>query len=639
MSDILTQEILDELRISNICSIDAEWNPDDTWHQKRGRPGYHDAFELWGAGLSYYKNDEIVAYYFRKRECLQTLLNFVCTNKIPMVCHFGQADVVAFIAAGYTFPEDPDVRCTAIAYNLMFENWRENQLNLKKHLIPTILKKERAGFLECAHNGPDSPEFVQYAKDDVIDQLTLYTKGEAGLKKLNLFKTYMLITKSIVPFSEMIYEGMPFDVDEAEDLYHKLSTLRDGLEETFYSMLGRVNLGSAPQLQKLLFEKNKYFAKGLKKNKTGFSTDAGNIEKLAEKYPACEILSAWRTCDKMISTYIKPLLNQWYEYGRVYDWYFLDSKTGRVRAKMFTLIPKSLGGNIKFNMDVKAYFEDLNLRKMFKVKEGKKLVVRDFSSLEYRTAAAACKDPTLLAMYKKWDCKNCNTGGSSEIPLFKCPNCSFERDQDIFNQGQDLHNFVKDIANKYGANVTRSKAKNISFCVVFNGTVSKLVSMLNLDHKTCAKIQSAIFGKIPKLKEWQDHCLHLLETQGEIYNLFGRRRKINLKEDQSKFSDPKMKDWIKKNSHNMFVNFDPQSSGVMIAQIATRNTRKMLIKKGLWDRAKICAFVHDEIHIECDEEISEEVNEILQYEMEMAVNIGVPLLTEGSIGDSWYEAK
>ena len=621
----------DDISKSGIVSLDIEYDPAYEVHDEDFRDNF------WGTGLSYHKEGQIQTYWIRDFKVIQELLDFLCENDIEIVGHYFQSDLVGFRKAGFAFKKDPIIRCTAIAWNYIEDEWTDRDLGLKT-LSAKILGRERSSFEDNCDYGPDSVEFEKYAKQDVYDQLELYTLAEKKLKELGLFKTYLITTSSIVPFSDMICAGMPFDMDEAEDLYHKIGVLQDEIEHNIYQMIGKIDLNSSKQLSNRLFGELKWPTNGLKRGKSGqWPTGVQVIEKLASKYPAAELISAYRSCAKMVSTYLEPLLEQYERWGRVYDYYFLTSKTGRTRTRRIQLIPKTLGSNIKHNETLKAAFADLNLRKLFKVTKGRKLVVRDFSSLEYRTSAIAANDLVMIDMYQSYECKKCGCKGKSSTCINECPDCS-ESDPKLFEHGKDLHNFVRDTSNSVGAGIDRNRAKNVSFCTVFGGSAYRLSQMLNLDVKKCEKIQKALLNQFKGIHRWHKDSARIVDTTGEVRDFFGRRRKINLKK-RLEGKPSQNHEWIRKGAINEIVNVQAQSPGCLIGQIALRNTRKSLIKKGLWDRCDIIGFIHDEIILETDEEIAAECDAILKHEMENAVKVSVPLKTEGSVGDSWYECK
>jgi DNA polymerase-1 len=537
------------------------------------------------------------------------------------------------MGAGFNLKGDMDVRCTAIAYNVLNDEWDDKDLGLKT-LASKILHKNRSLFVENATYGPDSKEFEQYAKDDVIDQLTLYTRAEAELKALELFDTYMLITKSIVPFADMIFTGMPFDIRQAEEVFHNLGTLQDEVERNLYKIIGRVDLASPKQLQNRLFKELKYYASGLKSNKTGFKTDIKNIEKLAHKYPACELLSAHRTCAKNINTYIEPCVKQYEEYGRVYDFFYLNSRTGRTRTKMFQLLPTEGGRNIVHNETLKAGLADIKLRSMFATPKGKVLISADLSSAEYRYCAVVANDPKMIKMYRTYDCTSCGCTGESSDVVRACPKCGCS-ESDKFKHGRDLHAFMRDVCNSHGANINRSQAKAVSFCIIFNGTPRKLAIILNLPESKCVKIQAALLDQFKGLNTWQEKVRKIVRGSGVVTDYFGRRRKIDLKERKARLSE----DWAIKQAENELINFGCQSPVCLHLQIAMRNFRKRMMNEGLWGRVRTICMIHDELLVECDEELAPHVTEILRYEMENAVDLGIPTPSDVAIATNWGSIK
>ena len=55
--------------------------------------------------------------------------------------------------------------------------------------------------------------------------------------------------------------------------------------------------------------------------------------------------------------------------------------------------------------------------------------------------------------------------------------------------------------------------------------------------------------------------------------------------------------------------------------------------------AKLLLQVHDELIVECPEDIAPQVAELVSREMLNAARLQVPLTAEAKYGKSWYEAK
>ena len=143
-------------------------------------------------------------------------------------------------------------------------------------------------------------------------------------------------------------------------------------------------------------------------------------------------------------------------------------------------------------------------------------------------------------------------------------------------------------------------------------------------------------------------------ARGEIRNMYGRRRKVNpeqvrrqvIKQAQEEgWDDREFERRLRgrmKNLVNMLVNFGPQSSGCIRTMISMGNIRKRLHEEGLADKVFIVAMIHDELVVECPEEIAEYVEELVVHEMQEAVSTGVPIKASSTIireGQSWADAK
>ena len=55
--------------------------------------------------------------------------------------------------------------------------------------------------------------------------------------------------------------------------------------------------------------------------------------------------------------------------------------------------------------------------------------------------------------------------------------------------------------------------------------------------------------------------------------------------------------------------------------------------------AELLLQVHDELIVECPEEMAPQVAELVSREMEQVASLSVPLTAEAKFGKSWYEAK
>ena len=55
--------------------------------------------------------------------------------------------------------------------------------------------------------------------------------------------------------------------------------------------------------------------------------------------------------------------------------------------------------------------------------------------------------------------------------------------------------------------------------------------------------------------------------------------------------------------------------------------------------ARLLLQVHDELIVECPEEIAEQVADLISRQMQQVASLDVPLIAEAKYGKSWYDAK
>jgi DNA polymerase-1 len=58
-----------------------------------------------------------------------------------------------------------------------------------------------------------------------------------------------------------------------------------------------------------------------------------------------------------------------------------------------------------------------------------------------------------------------------------------------------------------------------------------------------------------------------------------------------------------------------------------------------YPEAQLILQVHDELIVECPEEIASQVAQLVSCEMEQVAALSVPLNADAKWGKSWYEAK
>ena len=85
------------------------------------------------------------------------------------------------------------------------------------------------------------------------------------------------------------------------------------------------------------------------------------------------------------------------------------------------------------------------------------------------------------------------------------------------------------------------------------------------------------------------------------------------------------------------MNTPIQGTAADIMKIAMNKVYRALKEK--YPEAMLVMTVHDELIIECSEKDAGGVSDLLKTEMDSAVKLKVPLLSEVNSGKDWLEAK
>lgn len=148
------------------------------------------------------------------------------------------------------------------------------------------------------------------------------------------------------------------------------------LEQQIYEEAGETfNINSPKQLGEILFEKMQ-LPHG-KKTKTGYSTAADVLEKLAPDYPVVHDILEYRQLTKLNSTYAEGLYGFIRDDGRIHGTFNQTiTATGRISSTEPNL------QNIPVRMELGR-----EIRKVFVPEEGYTFVDADYSQIELRILA------------------------------------------------------------------------------------------------------------------------------------------------------------------------------------------------------------------------------------------------------------
>lgn len=377
---------------------------------------------------------------------------------------------------------------------------------------------------------------------------------------------------------------------EALKLYgEQLGTRIAELEKEIYEEAGETfNINSPKQLGVVLFE-HLNLPNG-KKTKTGYSTAADVLDKLAPEYPVVAKILEYRQLAKLKSTYADGLANYISEDGRIHGKFNQTiTATGRISSTEPNL------QNIPVRMELGRL-----IRKVFIPEEGYTFVDADYSQIELRILAHCSGDEALINAYR--EARDIHRITASQV--FHIP----------FDEVTDLE---------------RRNAKAVNFGIVYGISSFGLSQDLSITKKEAAKYIESYFETYPGIKKFLDDAVAHAKEMGYVVTLFGRRRPV-----------PELSsgNFVQRSfGERVAMNAPIQGTAADIMKIAMIGVNRALKDKHM--KSRLVLQVHDELLIEAHETEIEQVKEILKQEMEGAASLDVPLDIDMHTGSTWYEAK
>lgn len=429
---------------------------------------------------------------------------------------------------------------------------------------------------------------TRYAAEDADVSWRLYQLYSERLNQEPMLrKLAEQIEWPLIPvLAEMEIAGIELDKSFLKQLSVDMGKQVIELDDQITKLAGeKFNVSSPGQLQRILFDKLGLSRQGVKKGKTGFSTAAGELDKLRGLHPIIDLISQYRELTKLKSTYIDALPALVRADGRVHTSFNQTiAQTGRLSSTNPNL------QNIPIRTEVGR-----QIRKAFVAPAGRALVSADYSQIELRIAAALAKDPAMIK---------------------------------TFEEGIDLH--LQTAAELYGVpldQVTKEQrynAKTINFGVLYGMSPHGLSVATGMDNKAAAEFIARYYAVRPKLKEYIEGIKQSAREKEYVETLFGRRRpcpEIN--------SNNYM---IASGAERMAVNVPIQGTAADIMKLAMVQLAAKLDAK-----TQMLLQIHDQLILETDSGQAAAVTKLLKDTMEHVYDLGVPIVVETGVGKHWGE--
>ncbi len=420
----------------------------------------------------------------------------------------------------------------------------------------------------------------------------LYPVFSAKLADDGLDKLYYeveLPLASVLSYMELA--GIRVDTERLKTMTTDLSKQVDELLKNIYQLSGEeFNVNSPKQLGAILFDKLNLPV--IKKTKTGYSTDAEVLDKLAGLHPLIDQLQEYRLLIKLKSTYLDTmpsLINP--QSGRIHTSFNQAvTTTGRLSSSEPNL------QNIPVRTEIGRRIRELFIPGT----QWKYMMAADYSQIELRILAHLSADPGLL---------------------------------DAFRNNQDIH--ARTASEVFGvplAEVTpemRSRAKAVNFGIIYGISDYGLARNTGVSRKEAGQYIELYFSRYGGVKEYMDRMVAEARRLGYVTTLFGRRRYL---------TDINNSNFIKRSfAERTAMNTPVQGSAADIIKKAMIDVSRALAAQQLHSR--VLLQVHDELVLEVAEGEEEIAATLVRQAMENAVVLDVKLTVDVKMGKNWAETK
>lgn len=457
------------------------------------------------------------------------------------------------------------------------------------HILPTIVSNTKKSSL--ADNDVDTMK--NYSGDVMASlfELTLYWV------KLLEDKEYEILTDIEIPLAyvlaQMESNGVSIDKKYLDELTNEFNTKTSAIASRIFELAGEeFNINSPKQVGNILFDKMQLKSKK-KRGKAKNSTSAEVLTALADEYEIAKLILDYRKYAKLKSTYTEalPALVAPID-GRIHTSYNQTvTTTGRL---------SSSNPNLQ-NIPIRTE-EGNKIRQAFVPSDRANYLIMsaDYSQIELRLLAHVSEDEHLI---------------------------------EAFNSGIDVHTLtaskVFEVPIEEVTKEMRYKAKAVNFGIVYGQSKYGLAKALKITPAEAENFINKYFETYPKINEYMSKMVELVEKQGYVETIFGRRRYLD-----NEINSPNA--MIREFAKRAAINHPMQGSASDLIKLAMIDFSKRLKDNNL--KSKLIIQVHDELVIETAKDELEQVKSLVLESMELEQPLRVPLLIDVNVGESWKES-
>jgi len=388
--------------------------------------------------------------------------------------------------------------------------------------------------------------------------------------------------------AEMELAGILIDVAALGALSAEFAAALERLMAEIYALAGmEFNINSPPQLRTVLFERLGISPRGVRRGKTGLSTDVDVLTRLAEQHPLPAKILEYRALAKLKSTYVDTLPA------------LVDPATGRLHTSFNQTVAatgrlSSSDPNLQ-NIPIRSE-EGRRIRAAFVAAPGHRLVSADYSQIELRVLAHLSGDQALIQ---------------------------------AFASGEDIHarTAAEVFADRPPAE-GRRLAKVMNYGIVYGMGAARAARELGVSQAEAAAYIDRYLGRYPGVRAFIDATIAQARARGYVTTILGRRRYL----PELGARDPAVRQFAERAATNTPI----QGSAADLIKLAMLEVRRRLAAAG--GGARLLLQVHDELVLEVPADRLAAIASAVRDAMEQVFPLRVPLDVDVRPGATWAEA-
>ncbi len=387
--------------------------------------------------------------------------------------------------------------------------------------------------------------------------------------------------------------GIGADATIFDALGKEFTERRLTVEKRIHELAGRkFNVGSGKQLGAVLFDELKLPV--IKRTKTGYSTAADVLERLAPKHEIATLVVDWRALAKLVNTYTRVLSEA------------IRPDTGRIHCRVQQTVSAS-GRLISTDPDLQRTPirtpDGRRIREAFVAEKGFVMVSADWSQIELRILAHITEDPKLVESFQKGIDVHRRT--ASEI-------------YDIDPQDVDA--------------TQRNVGKTVNFATIYGQGAVALGQSLGMPRSEAKDLIDRYFQVYAGVRDWLDETIAEAHQLGYCETVLGRRRLIPELSSRSPTDIAY--------GERIAANTPIQGSAADICKLAMLAIDARIQKEKL--RSRMLLQIHDELVFEAPPDELDTlvalVRECMEHPLPDDLALDVPLVVDIGHGASWSAA-